>query len=311
MTDFANFYHALSEWGLENAAYKYYGLYPCRVERNDDEEARGRIQISNPIIGEGETIDEWVIPCFPGAGDNRGMFWPPEIGDYVFCSFTRGEPDRPEIYLGGWYASGELPSEFKYTDGLAEFGVPERRGFVSRKGHRLLFSDEEGKESVRLLWHKSDSDPDRAQSTARKPGKHSGIRMEADGSVIINNQNGATLELNATDATLLILDDNGNSITLKDKTITIMNNANPADSIVLKDGVVTILSTKAVTIATPSVSLDAGGVALAHGADSPAMRHREWELWAKTHTHPTGTGPSGPPIVPPPPTIASSNVKLK
>jgi hypothetical protein len=310
MTDFATFYDSLSQWGLESF-HKYYGLYPCRVERNDDEEARGRIQVSNPIIGEGEIIEVWVLPCLIGAGPDRGSFWPPEVGDWVYCSFTRGEPDRPEIYLGGWYADGELPRDFRYTDGVAgnEFGVPERRGFITRKGHRLVFSDEAGKESIRLLWHKADEDPDRAATPARSGGKHAGILIESDGSVTITNQNGAVLKLDAADASLVLVDDKGNLLSMKDKTMSLISSA--GDSVEMNDGAISVNAGKTVTVNAPSVNLAAGGVDIITGADSPAMRFVDWVAWAGAHTHLTAFGPSSPPVVPPTPTIASKNVKLK
>ena len=313
MSDFATFYEALSKYGLETF-HKYYGLYPCRVERNDDEEGRGRIQVSNPIIGKGEIIEEWVLPCFPGAGPDRGTFWPPEIGDWVYCSFTRGEPDRPEIYLGGWYANGEVPSEFKYTDGVAgnEFGVPERRGFITRKGHRLLFTDEAGKESIRLLWHQASSDPNRAESP-RTGGSYAGVLINPDGSVTITNKNGAQLTLatpeNASDTSLVLIDDNGNSISMADDNVSVVSSS--GDSIELKKGAISVNSKKTVTVNSPSVNLAAGGVDIASGADSPAMRFIDWVTWASSHTHLTAFGPSSPPVVPPTPTIASKNVKLK
>jgi hypothetical protein len=66
-----------------------------------------------------------------------------------------------------------------------------------------------------------------------------------------------------------------------------------------------------VVLSSSGAEIKATAVKIGSGADAPAMRHTDWELWAKAHTHPTAVGPSGPPIVPPLPTIASQVVKVK
>jgi hypothetical protein len=47
------------------------------------------------------------------------------------------------------------------------------------------------------------------------------------------------------------------------------------------------------------------------GAAAFLVRGDEWKPWAETHTHPTGTGPSGPPSQPIPPTVLSETTKVK
>ena len=59
------------------------------------------------------------------------------------------------------------------------------------------------------------------------------------------------------------------------------------------------------------ISAKAKLVLVGDGADSPIVRHKEWVTWVVAHTHPTVFGPSGAPIVPPPPTIASTKAKVK
>jgi len=59
-----------------------------------------------------------------------------------------------------------------------------------------------------------------------------------------------------------------------------------------------------------------GAVLLGAGADAAGaaawlVRGDEWKQWAETHTHPTGTGPSGPPSQPIPATVLSETTKVK
>jgi hypothetical protein len=58
-------------------------------------------------------------------------------------------------------------------------------------------------------------------------------------------------------------------------------------------------------------TFDAPLIALGKGADTPGVRGQDLMNWLVSHTHPTGVGPSGPPINPPPPTILSTVVTLK
>jgi len=47
------------------------------------------------------------------------------------------------------------------------------------------------------------------------------------------------------------------------------------------------------------------------GAANWLVRGDEWKAWAGIHTHPTGTGPSGPPAQPIPVTVLSGTCKVK
>lgn len=66
-----------------------------------------------------------------------------------------------------------------------------------------------------------------------------------------------------------------------------------------------------VIISEGQVEAKAEMVLVGDGADSPIVRHKDWEKWAKPHTHPTVFGPSGAPVVPPLPAIASTKSKVK
>lgn len=60
-----------------------------------------------------------------------------------------------------------------------------------------------------------------------------------------------------------------------------------------------------------SISIDESGIVLlGEGANTPVIRGDDWKAWAEVHTHPTGTGPSGPPAQPIPSVVLSAKVKL-
>ena len=104
---------ALTLRGIEDYR-RYYGIYRAIVTDNADPEQRGRVQLSVPVMGLTKPINIWVDPSFIGAGEQRGMFWPPEIGDPIRTNFERGASGKPVVYFSGWYGTSDLPSEFAY-----------------------------------------------------------------------------------------------------------------------------------------------------------------------------------------------------
>lgn len=301
MASFDAIYEAFLFRGLENFR-KYYGLYRGVVMRNDDPDKRGRIQVKVLLVGHTDTLNVWVDPAFDGAGTNRGSFFPPEVGDSVRVGFEFGRSDRPVIYFGGWFGIDDLPTEFAYTENQELAGqtggvpVPERRGFVTRKGHRLVVSDVDGQEMVELAWHKpaptdpartADQQGDRSKTADRTTGQSATLTFTPDGDVVVTNQNGSTITLSAKNRNVVVLDENQNMLTL-DKTG------------------VTVDASK-----TGSIFFKAGQINVGDGADSPGVRGRELNSWLVSHTHGTAWGPSTPPLSPPPPSILSKVVKIK
>jgi uncharacterized protein involved in type VI secretion and phage assembly len=158
---FENFYHAFVLHGLEYFK-KYYGVYRGTVSDNKDPENRGRIQAHVPAVGQQFAVNVWIDPAFPGAGLDRGMFWPPHVGDSVRVCFDQGDPSKPCTYWGGWFGAEDLPSEF--DSGKGE--TPVKRGFITRGGHSIVFDDTEGSQSLKITWRKL-SEGDELKTPAR------------------------------------------------------------------------------------------------------------------------------------------------
>lgn len=155
---------------------RYYGIYRGQVTENRDPEGKGRIYALVPAVGQQQALEHWIYPAQDGAGSNRGSFWPPEIGDSVWVSFAKGDPSKPLVYWGGWFGGSELPSEFAYTNDR-----PEKRGFITRGGHRLIFNDEPGNESIELSWHKPSSDPESRRDTPDRSGQTATLSFTENG----------------------------------------------------------------------------------------------------------------------------------
>lgn len=300
MADAGSIQDNLSLRGMEGFG-RFYGPYRGVVERNDDPEGRGRIQAPVPHPMGVTRLNVWIDPMFAGSGPDRGEFFPPEVGDTVWVCFLNGDPSRPAVYFGGWYSqpsgAAALPSEFAYQKSGDTVIGPNRRGVITRGGHRLFFDDTSGAESVELVWHQPDpSDPaltDRKKSADRSKGKSSRIRFLADGGVEVVNANGSKVELLATAKAVKVTDENQNQVTMD------------------QNGV-TVDSKKALTLkAATTISLEAPSILLGKSADAPLVRGTDLLTYLQSlvtflnaHTHLSAApgSPTTPPSpVPPPP----------
>lgn len=270
---FETFYQRLIEWGLEYFK-KFYGLYRAEVVRIDDPQSRGRIQIRCPEVGHAAVVNVWVDPSFPAAGLNRGMFWPPEVGDSVWVSFERGDAAKPKVYFGGWFGKDDVPSEFS-----ADKKDPQKRGFILRNGHSFTFVEKSGEEAIELTWRKPGSQPEEKKTADRSDGESASLRFDKNGSITLTNQNESSIELDAQNKKIVITEkDNSNVVTLD------------------KNGVRIETKGKVNIDGATECNINATKVNLASGADTPAVRGNDLKQWLETHTHPTAVGPSGPPV---------------
>lgn len=313
-TSFFNFLETFRTHGLE-AFDLFYSITSAQVVRNDDPDLRGQIQVTHPHFGEpGEPINRWISPCFDGAGPDRGSFLPPEVGDIVRIAFERGNPDKPVAYWGGWHPKDHMPAEFApVSDGISENPVPKARGFISRGGHRIIWSDEKDNESIQILWHKPDPGdvPYNTTSSAsadRAKGKVSGILFQPNGNVLIVNPNGTLVELDAENKQFKIIDENSNMIAMDSDGIKLSDKA--GNLITIDGGVVKVIAKGEVMINAGLLNVNTGGVVLTGGPHEPGVMGDALFDWLKDHKHNTAFGPSSPPVPPPPETIKSKKVKV-
>jgi len=302
------------EDGLEEGFRLFTGLYRGRVKDNRDPEERGRIKVVMEDFGHDTALNQWVTPVFVLAGDKRGAFYPPEIGDKVRVVFFAGDQARPLAYFPGWYIDDALPSEFSHSDEH----LPHVRGFVSRGGHSILFSDEPDEQFVQLLWHQPEDgdemfdDPSKSADRTAGVGKTSWLRFTKDGGFQLLANGGECVMSYETDSKqFIVLDSHGNQIVMDDQGLKLQDKEQ--NYLGLADGDVNIICKNAVNITAKEINFGSGGVALG----SPAVNHSVLgELllaYLTSHTHvATGpTAPTSPPVVPPPPSLLSKSIKVK
>jgi len=152
---------------------KMNGLYVARVVDQVDPLQLGRIKVSYPWLDAEQTA--WVRLATPHAGQDRGWYSLPEIGDEVLIGFEQGSSDYP-IAIGCLYNKTNAPmAEAISSDN-------DIKMFMTRSGNKLLFNDKDGGEQIVI---------------AQKDGKNQitldlsgpSITIKSEGDITINGAN--------------------------------------------------------------------------------------------------------------------------
>jgi Rhs element Vgr protein len=99
----------------------------------NDPDGEDRIKVRIPLISDAED-GLWSRIATLDAGDSRGTFFRPEIGDEVVVGFLNDDPRHP-IVLGMCHSSAKPAPE------TAE-DTNHRKGYVSREKMQFIFDDE-------------------------------------------------------------------------------------------------------------------------------------------------------------------------
>lgn len=122
------------------------GLIVGLVTDNDDPDKLGRVKVKFPTLSD-DNGSHWVRMMMPGAGPDSGMIWLPEVNDEVIVGFISGSYKVP-VVIGGLWNGVDKPL---LGDGLCDAGAIKRRGFISRKGHQIVFLDGDDESGIAIL----------------------------------------------------------------------------------------------------------------------------------------------------------------
>ena len=101
---------------------------------------KGAVKVKYPWLHEREDQDrqtDWVRIAAPMAGDDRGMFFMPEVKDEVLVAFEKGDFGHP--YVVGFLWNGK--------DAPPETDI-KKRTIKSKTGHVLSFNDNIGQQEI-------------------------------------------------------------------------------------------------------------------------------------------------------------------
>ena len=152
------------------------GLQIGVVTSIEDSDGQYRVQVRLPVVdNKADGLHARVATL--DAGDKRGTYFRPEIGDEVVIGFINDDPSNPVI-LGMLHSQG-IPSPFEPEK------KNDQKGYVSRSEIKLVFHD--GDKSVRI-----ETPGKRIFEMNDKNGTIS--LKDNDGNKIVMEQKGVTIE---------------------------------------------------------------------------------------------------------------------
>jgi phage baseplate assembly protein gpV len=210
----------------------------------------------------------------PNAGNKRGMYWMPEIGDEVVVAFESADSNSPIILGGLFNAESPTPDQAQPSD---DNNV---RTIVSRSGHEITLDDSPQAGKVRIKTNDGRS----VTLDDTPPGKITldtpmGISMEMDDAT-------GTLTLRAP---LSIVLETG-LLTLNVGGLSIAPGGGPGP------GTMSVVAPTAVNIQSAAISLQAPAITLTTTGAMPGIVMIDGKPFG-LHTH------GGPPPVTPPVTV--------
>ena len=160
-----------------NRQKKISGVVVAKVEKNDDPQGLGRVQISFPHLSD-DNRSCWVRTATTMAGGDGkkswGSYFVPEVGDEVLVVFEQGDINRP-IVIGSSFNGKNRPPGI--TPGDKDITAKKR--FMTKSGMQILIDESPKKENLVIQ--------DKAGSKITMDSATGNVIVEAKGNVTINN----------------------------------------------------------------------------------------------------------------------------
>ncbi|MDX2240716.1 MAG: phage baseplate assembly protein V [Leptolyngbyaceae cyanobacterium bins.302] len=122
---------------------RLYGVVIGVVTNIKDEKGLGRVKLQFPWLSEQEESN-WARIAVPMAGNDRGFYFLPEVGDEVLVAFEHGNPSFP--YVVGVLWNGKDKPPIKNDDGKNDLRV-----IKSRSGHIIRLDDTADQEKIEII----------------------------------------------------------------------------------------------------------------------------------------------------------------
>ncbi|HTQ09535.1 MAG TPA: VgrG-related protein [Fimbriimonadaceae bacterium] len=117
------------------------------VTDNQDPDNLGRIKVQYPWLMDDTSF--WARMASPMAGNNRGIYYLPEVGDEVLVAFEHGDIHSPYM-IGALWNGQDSPVE---PNSSAVNGGVVHRVIKTRAGHTIMLDDTNGQELVKVTSH--------------------------------------------------------------------------------------------------------------------------------------------------------------
>lgn len=145
------------------------------TQLENDPDGENRIKVRLPIVDK-DSEGIWARVSTLDAGDNRGSFFLPEIGDEVIVGFINENPN--DAIVLGMMNSSAKPAPIAAADDNHE------KGFVTRSEMKVIFNDDE------------------VSMTLETPNGNKIVISDADGGIKLEDENGNFIEMNSDGITI-------------------------------------------------------------------------------------------------------------
>jgi uncharacterized protein involved in type VI secretion and phage assembly len=119
------------------------GVVVGKVTNNSDPDGLGRVRVTFPWLSDADE-SFWARIAAPMAGNDRGVYFLPEVDDEVLVVFERGDVRFPYVIGSLWNGKDQAPAN--NADGKNNVRV-----IKSRSGHVIRLNDENGKETLEIV----------------------------------------------------------------------------------------------------------------------------------------------------------------
>jgi uncharacterized protein involved in type VI secretion and phage assembly len=154
----------------------------AKVTSLDDPERRNRVQLRLLAFDDVSQQDApmWARVVAPFAGDDRGTFFLPDVGDEVLVVFAQGDPRHPLVVGGLWNGSAAAPAD------IESGGQNRYKRIKSKNGIVVTLDDKSGQETLQL----------------ETPGGCKLTLKDGPGSVTLEDSNGNSIKLETSGITV-------------------------------------------------------------------------------------------------------------
>lgn len=156
------------------------GCHLAQVTSIDDPLGLARVKVRLLALDGDGHAEIWARVALPFAGDNRGTFFIPDVGDEVLVSFIAGDPRFPIVLGGLWNGSAQPP------DTIDSGGRNVRKVIRSKNGVKLTLDDTDGQERF----------------IVETPGGQKVTLKDGPGAVTIEDSNGNSVKLETAGITV-------------------------------------------------------------------------------------------------------------
>jgi uncharacterized protein involved in type VI secretion and phage assembly len=161
--------------GPADPSGRFYGVAVGIVTNNQDPDGLGRVKVKLPWLSE-EDESHWARVLAPMAGNERGLYFLPEVDDEVLVCFEHGSVEFPYV-LGALWNGKDKPPETN------DDGKNNKRTIKSRSGMIIRLDDTEGSEKLEI------SDKNNKNSIVIDVANNA-ITITADADISIESKNG-------------------------------------------------------------------------------------------------------------------------